>query len=347
MPSTNALPARRKRLFDLALLVIAGYAILGPRIHPSVALGWPLRADLLLLAALGFLVRRRGAIQAGPQPPGRQGWALPCVVGCLLGASMVAPLAAVPWILPPALAILWAGNGALSWKSLRWFPILVTALATSLNSSAVGVVTARSLRISTEEMARQNFRVNDLLADVPLHDAWSVDLAGSRSPTLEELTDAVRHQPALGATPAILGLGMIRGAAGALFGWEEPRWADPDASFLNRLTETDLRHSSTAPGTSLGIWRVLYAFSREGLVETINGTVHVAVSGSVGQGPEGPRFFLSFRVREVNWTTPFYLRLIDPARRFFIYPFLLRQFAHTWNRNRQQSIAAIPMGGDT
>jgi hypothetical protein len=26
------------------------------------------------------------------------------------------------------------------------------------------------------------------------------------------------------------------------------------------------------------------------------------------------------------------MRLIDPARRFFVYPFLLRQFAHTWER---------------
>ena len=64
------------------------------------------------------------------------------------------------------------------------------------------------------------------------------------------------------------------------------------------------------------------------MVETINGTVHVAVAATIGEGPSGPRLFLSFRVREVNWTTRFYMRMIDPARRFFVYPFLLRQFAH-------------------
>jgi hypothetical protein len=347
MPSTNTVFIRGKRLIDLALLVIVGYAVLGPTIHPSVALGWPLRADLLLVAAFGFLAPRPGTSRAGWRGGGLPLWVLPVVVGCLFGATVMAPLAAAPWILPPAVAMLWAGKGAPRRRTVRWVPLLAVVLGASLNGAAVGVATARGLRIPTEEMARQDFRVNDLLADIPLHDAWAVDLEGSHAPTLEELAAAMRHQSKLAATPAFLGLGMIRGAAGALFGWEEARWADPDASFLHRLSETDLQLSSSEPGTSLGIWRVLYAFTREGLVETINGTVHVAVSGAVGQGPEGPRLFLSFRVREVNWTTPFYLRLIDPARRYFIYPFLLRQLAHTWSRNGQPSIASVSTGGDT
>jgi len=71
---------------------------------------------------------------------------------------------------------------------------------------------------------------------------------------------------------------------------------------------------------------------QEGVAETINGTAHVAVAATIGEGPDGPRLFLSFRVREVNWTTPLYMRMIDPARRLFVYPFLLRQFSHTWER---------------
>jgi hypothetical protein len=85
------------------------------------------------------------------------------------------------------------------------------------------------------------------------------------------------------------------------------------------------------------MWRVLYAFPREGAVETLNGTAHVAVIAGLGEDPDRTRLFLSFRVREVNWTTGVYMRLIDPARRWFVYPSLLRQFAHTWNRESWSS----------
>jgi hypothetical protein len=117
-----------------------------------------------------------------------------------------------------------------------------------------------------------------------------------------------------------------------VFGWEDRRWADPDASFVHRIEEHDRRRSAVEPGQTLGIWRVLYVFPLEGAVETLNGTAHVAVAASIDEGPGGPRLFLSFRVREVNWTTRWYMRLIDPARRSFLYPALLRQIAHTWKR---------------
>ena len=132
-----------------------------------------------------------------------------------------------------------------------------------------------------------------------------------------------------------------------VFGWENPRWADPGASFLNRLEENDRRRSTVEPGRTVGIWRVLYAFSREGAVETLNGTVHVAVSASIDDRSANPRLLLSFRVREVNWTTRWYMRLIDPARRFFVYPALLRQIAHSWERERRNLSNDDPEGGKT
>ena len=205
-------------------------------------------------------------------------------------------------------------------------------LAAVTNSAVVAAASSRGLRISPEDFDARDFRVNDLLADVPLHDAWAIDLKGHPAPTLEELAVAFRRFSPFQATPAIMGLGMLREVVGFVFGWEDPRWSDANASFVDRVSETDRRHSTTEPGTTFGSWRVLYACPQEGVVETINGTVHVAVAATIGEGPEGPRLFLSFRVREVNWTTPFYMRLIAPSRRFFVYPFLLRQFAHTWNK---------------
>jgi hypothetical protein len=226
----------------------------------------------------------------------------------------------------------WAGKPSLARRGTLWHPILLGALAACLNGTAVAAATARGLRVSPEAFIRQDFRVNRLLSDVPLHDAWAIDLNGPAAPTMENLAQALRQRPLLGTTPVMLVLGAIRGAAGDLLGWEDPRWSAGPGSFLGRLTREDRQRSSTTPGTTLGIWRVLYALPSEGLVETLNATVHVAVAGAIGEEPEGPRLFLAFRVREVNWTTRLYMRLIDPSRRFFIYPFLLRQFAHTWER---------------
>jgi hypothetical protein len=205
-------------------------------------------------------------------------------------------------------------------------------LAASVNGTIVAVATAQGLRLSPQAFVQEDFRVNRLLDDIPIHDAWAIDLPGPASPTLENLAHAYRKNPKLGLTPAIIGLGIVRGIVGGILGWDRPCWQDPTRSFVTRLTESDRDGSSTRPGTDLGIWKILYARPREGLVELQNATVHVAVAGAIRDGPEGARLFLAFLVREVNWTTPPYLRLIDPARRFFIYPFLLKQFAHTWER---------------
>jgi hypothetical protein len=332
MSSVTRTLTSRRRLYEAALVTVAGYAILGPAIHPAVALGSPVRVDLLGLAAMGLLSPRPGPARDVSKFSRYRPWVFPAVLGALAGVAVVAPLVAIPWLLLPGLAMTWAGTRPTGRWEFGWRGIFVVVLMASLNGTAVAAATAHGLRGSPQEFARQDFRVNQLLPDVPLHDAWAVDLKGSASPTMENLTRAFRHRAALGVTPAIVGLGVIRGAAGKLLGWDEPRWASPEGSFISRLTPLDRRCSSTKPGTTLGIWRVLYALPREGLVETQNATVHVAVAGAIGERAEGARLFLAFRVREVNWTTRLYMRLIDPARRFFIYPFLLRQFAHTWER---------------
>jgi hypothetical protein len=254
------------------------------------------------------------------------------VVGGLAGAAVVAPFAAIPWLVLPALAIAWVGMKGSRGLGTRSQAIRLAALVAVLNTTAMAAATASGLRVSTEAFSNQDIRVNHLLGDIPLHDAWAVDLKGPASPTMENLGRAFRHRTVFEVTPAIAALGIIRGAVGAALGWGDPRWADSAQSFLGRLTESDRRGSSTQSGTTLGTWRVLYTLPREALVETINATVHVAVAASFEDRSEGARLLLAFRVRDVNWTTPLYMKLIDPARRYFIYPFLLRQFVHTWER---------------
>jgi hypothetical protein len=215
-------------------------------------------------------------------------------------------------------------------------------LAFACNAALLAGLSSRGLRIATPELEAKDFRANHLLADVPVHDAWAIELKGRPSPTLDDLIQVFQAGSPRQATPVIMGLGMLRGVAGLVFGWEDPRWSDVASSFLQRMTDEDRLRSVAAPGETLGIWRVLYAFPEEAAVETLNGTAHVAVIAGLEEYGQSTRLILSFRVREVNWTTDFYLRLIDPARRFFVYPSLLRQFAHTWNRETKSSPGETP-----
>jgi len=291
--------------------------------------------DLMALAFLGAWVlgSRRNPVGGGGTvsgtriggPVGVGAGVATVVAGGLLGAAFVAPLMAFPWLVLPAVAVAWASG-------VRGSGVAGLILAASLNCALVTGLSARGFRISPNGFFLGDLRASELLADVPLHDVWTVDLGGDTPPTLVELGEALRGGSILQTTPAVAGLGALRGAMGWALGWEDPRWIDEDASFLHRTTEGDRKRSIAEPGRRFGIWRVLYAWDREGVVETMNGTVHAAVAASLGEGPNGPRLLLAFWVREVNWTTGIYMRMIDPARRFFVYPALLRQLAHTWQR---------------
>lgn len=320
-------PAQGRMACGFGLVAVGTYAALGPLINPSVALDLPLRIDLLALTLLGslslFPSRRRA-----------WGWASGCsiLVGGLLGASLVVPWVSVPWLVGPAAAVAWAGRGVGRLSSWTGPKVALGLIALCGNASVLAVAQSRGLRVPAEEFESRDFRVNSLLAQVPIHDVWAIELLGHPRPTLDQVATAFKQGSAFQTTPAVAGLSAVRTAVGMALGWEDPRWDDPDASFLPLLKEGDRRRSTAEPGMTIGIWRVVYAFPREAVVETLNGTVHVAVAATIGDGPAGTRLFLSFRVREVNWTTKWYMRLIDPARRFFVYPSLLRQFAHTWER---------------
>ncbi len=69
-------------------------------------------------------------------------------------------------------------------------PLRIDIAALAFLSAVLAGASSRGLRISPEDFDARAFRVNALLVDVPLHDAWAIDLKGHPSPTLEELGDA-------------------------------------------------------------------------------------------------------------------------------------------------------------
>src|SRR4029450_6333643 len=131
------------------------------------------------------------------------------------------------------------------------------------------------MRIGSDEWNRLELRVHALLAGVPLHDAWAVDLPGGRGGlVLTDLRAVLAERVALSNATAG-SLFSLRRAIGRAFGWErggENR--DPPAYFRDRLTESDRKASLVPTGTPDGPFHVLYAFPRESASEIWNATVH-------------------------------------------------------------------------
>ena len=187
-------------------------------------------------------------------------------------------------------------------------------------------------QISKQEFQRLPFRVHDFLADVPLHDAWALDLPRMRSGiTLDEFLRAAGALP-LTPSPVVRALLNIRFFVGRLLGWEREPEATAWKTFATRLTSADLSRSLASAGTREGPFRLVYRFENEQLLELLNRTAHAAALSALVETENAYRFYFAVYVRSVGRLTPVYMALIDPFRKLIVYPSLLRSVRKTWNR---------------
>jgi hypothetical protein len=98
----------------------------------------------------------------------------------------------------------------------------------------------------------------------------------------------------------------------------------------SRLSEKDRRDSVVAPGSRLGAFLVVYQFAEEALAETRNTTLHGWVCTALAPRGSGYRLYIAVYVRPVSWLTRPYLLLIEPFRRFLVYPAMLRRIRRAW-----------------
>jgi len=68
----------------------------------------------------------------------------------------------------------------------------------------------------------------------------------------------------------------------------------------------------------------VYRFENEQLLEAINRTVHGAALSALVDTGTAYRFYFAVYVRSVGRLTPVYIALIDPFRKWIVYPSLLR-----------------------
>jgi hypothetical protein len=188
-------------------------------------------------------------------------------------------------------------------------------------------------QISRAEFDALPLRVHTFLADVPLHDVWAVDLPKhSDGVTLSEFLRRGSQGGCHRLPPLARALFSLRFFLGRIFRLE----AEPNdaltASLGSRLRAEDRARSSVVPGTREGLFRVVYRFENEQLLEVQNRTVHAAALSALAESADSYRFYFAVYVCQRSWITPLYMGLIDPFRRWIIYPALLKKIRATWDQ---------------
>jgi len=187
-------------------------------------------------------------------------------------------------------------------------------------------------QISTEEFERLPLRVHEFLAGVPLHDVWAIDLPRTRPGiTLDEFLRTASTR-LFTLSPVVRALLNLRLFVGRLLGWDREPSTTAWETFTTRLTTADRSKSLAPAGTPEGLFRVVYRFENEQLLELVNRTAHAAALSALIETAHDYRFYFGVYVRSVGRFTPVYMTLIDPFRKLVVYPSLLRNVRATWNQ---------------
>jgi hypothetical protein len=191
------------------------------------------------------------------------------------------------------------------------------------------------IRASGVEFAALNLRCHALLSDVPLHDVWAIPLdGGGAGRTIEDVRAILFRDRRPSTNLIVRGLFALRSALGRVFGWDDARHDRSDESYLHRLTESDRARSRVRPGTRDGSFRVLYVFDGEAVSEIRNATVHAFLALALEPRPSGYLLYLAVYVKPVSRLTPVYMAMIDPFRRWLVYPALAQQIQRAWRVRR-------------
>jgi hypothetical protein len=301
---------------------------------PASATPRPLLADAAIIAFLGALL----VLAAKASRRKWLSWAAWVACGGLLGAMAAGPLILAPWFLAASMAFAVAamigGLGGLGGLGgiLRRFAVIFTAAFINF-AFLWPLLTGNHIRATPAEFRALDLRVHALLSDVPLHDIWVFHLRGGGDErTLADTWAALSDQPPTETNTTVAWLVALRMAIGQLSGWDDDKHFDAAASYVRRLTDADRSRSSEEPGTSHGLFRTVYTFENEALVEMMNRTAHAFFCTALVPAEDGYRMYWAIYVKRTSWLTPVYMALIDPFRRVLVYPAIVRSVERAWSR---------------
>jgi len=187
------------------------------------------------------------------------------------------------------------------------------------------------MRIPAAEYLALDLEAHALLAGVPLRDVSAVDLPdggdGRTIADVVERMDSVRGRPPL----PVRALFELRRFLGRVFRWDDRTEGEPrPPSYASRLSEDQKRRSLCAPGAKSGPLPIVYQFPYEMLAEVTNATVHAFSCMALRARPGGYRLYWAIYVERVSVLTPIYMAMIEPFRRFIVYPALLGAIRDAW-----------------
>ena len=181
------------------------------------------------------------------------------------------------------------------------------------------------MRVPPADFQKLDLRCHALLRDVPLHDVWAIPLQGGRpGRTIQEVRALLFGDRRPPTNVVVRALFALRWWLGGVFGWDDERHDPAATSYVHRLTDADRARSRVPPGTREGRFRVLYVLRDEAVSEIRNKTVHGFLASALTRRDQGYVLYLAIYVKAVSRLTPFYMALIDPFRRFVVYPALIR-----------------------
>jgi hypothetical protein len=196
------------------------------------------------------------------------------------------------------------------------------------------------MRIPAEEFRALDLEVHSFLADVPLRDVSAIDLpGGGPDRTISDVRALLFRNGALTATVPLRILFSLRLLLGRLFGWDRRLHEHTENPTIKRLSDDQRCRSLAEPGTADGPFRLLYLFPKEALGEVRNATVHAFSCMAIQPTASGYRFYWAIYVKNISRFTPVYMALIEPFRRFVVYPAILRRLRACW-------VAAYSSRGD-
>jgi hypothetical protein len=206
----------------------------------------------------------------------------------------------------------------------------------------LGVMEAAT-RVPPEQFRSLPLEVHALLADVPLSDVTAIDLpAGGPGRTVEEVRTLFNVNGTRSAGLATRSLFALRWWLGRVFGWDRRAHDHPAASYLPRVDESLRARSQIPPGTMQGAFRLLYLLDRESLSEIRNATVHAFLCVALREQPGGYRLYWAVYVKPTSWLTTVYMAVIEPFRRFVVYPALFGRIRQRWCERYPSAPSASP-----
>ena len=187
------------------------------------------------------------------------------------------------------------------------------------------------MRVPAAEFRALDLEVHAFLADVSLQDVSAIDLpGGGPNRTISDVRPLLSLDGRRTETIPVRILMSIRLRLGRLFGWDRAVHEHAEDSYVKKLSDDQRDRSLAEPGTADGPFRLVYVFPNEVLGEVRNATVHAFSCMTLCRTASGYRFYWAIYVKSVSRFTPVYMALIEPFRRFVVYPAILRRLRASW-----------------